>query len=94
MRLPSGNEISKEKLIEMCECIIGEKLMWECTYEEAFESTGESLAEGEYTDVPALSDKDITFLYNTLKDVVIDCETALRRTLGTFMANNTVVNSW
>lgn len=94
MKLPSGYEINKDDLVEMCEGIIGEKFMMECTYEEAFEPTTDSLHEGQYTDIPALDDDDIAFLYNTLKDVVIDCEVALRSTLGTFMADNAIVNSW
>ncbi len=94
MKLPSGNEISKETLVEMCETIIGEKLLWECTYGEAFETTEESLREGQYVGIPALDEDDIHFLFEALKHVVVDCETALRKTLGTFMADNTVVNSW
>ena len=94
MKLPSGNEISKEKLVEMCESIIGEKLMCECTYDEAFEPTGEALAEGTYVDIPVLNDDDIAFLYNALNGVVMDCEARLRSTLGTFMAHSIVVNSW
>ncbi len=94
MKLPSGCEISKERLVEMCEVIIGEKLMWECTYGEAFETTEEALREGTYVDIPALNEDDIHFLFEALKHVVIDCETALRKTLGTFMADSAVVNSW
>lgn len=94
MKLPSGHEIGKEQLVVLCERIIGEKFMIECTYEEAFESTGDSLSEGEFTDIPALDDADISYLYDVLKGVVIDCEAALRSTLGTFMANNATVNSW
>jgi len=94
MKLPSGYEISKEKLVEMCEIIIGEKLMWECTYGEAFETTEEALREGNYVDIPALNEDDIHFLFDALKHVVMDCEARLRSTLGTFMAHSIVVNSW
>ncbi len=94
MKLPSGNEISKEQLVEMCEGIIGEKFMMECTCGEAFETTGESLREGNYVGIPALNEDDIHFLFEALKHVVMDCETALRKTLDTFMADSTVVNSW
>jgi len=94
MKLPSGHEISKETLVEMCELIVSEKLLWECTFGEAFETTEESLREGQYAGVPALNEGDIHFLFDTLKHVVIDCETALRSTLGTSMADNAVVNSW
>jgi len=94
MKLPSGYEIGKEQLVMLCERIIGEKFMIECTYEEAFEPTGESLSEGEFTDIPALDQADISYLYDVLKDVVIDCEAALRSTLGTFIASNATVNSW
>jgi len=94
MKLPSGYEISKEKLVEMCEVIISDKFMWECSYAEAFETTEENLREGQIIDIPALNDEDIKFLYDLLSDVVTDCETALRKTLGTFMAGNAVVNSW
>lgn len=94
MKLPSGYEINKEELVEMCEGIIAEKFMMECPYEEAFEPTAETLSEGNHVDIPALDEADITFLYNALKDVVIGCETALRSTLGTFMADNAVVKSW
>ncbi|MBA7638614.1 hypothetical protein ES703_46270 [subsurface metagenome] len=94
MKLPSGNEISKEMLVEMCEGVIGEKFMMECPFDEAFEPTAETLHEGNYTDIPALDDDDITFLYNALKDVVIEAEARLRSTLGTFMAHSIVVNSW
>jgi len=94
MKLPSGYEISKEKLVEVCEGVIGEKFMMECTYEEAFEPTADYLSDGKYTDIPALNEADITFIHNALKDVVIDCEARLRSTLGTFMAHSIVVNSW
>jgi len=88
MKLPSGYEISKEKLVELCEGIIGEKFMVESTYAEAFEPTAGSLSVGEFTDLPALDEGDINFLYDALKDVVVGCETALRSTLGTFMESH------
>ncbi len=94
MKLPSGNEVTKEQLVEMCETVIRDKFMWECTFGEAFESTGETLSEGNYADIPALNEEDIKFLYDALKDVVIDCEARLRSTLGTFMVHSIVVNSW
>ncbi len=94
MKLPSGNEVSKETLVEMCESVIRDKFMWECAYEEAFESTADTLSNGEYAGIPALDEADIKFLYDALKDVVIDCEARLRSTLDTFMAHSMVVNSW
>ncbi len=94
MKLPSGYEITKEQLVEMCEGIIGEKLVWECTCGEAFETTEEFLREGIHVGIPALGEEDIHFIFEALKHVVIDCETALRKTLGTFMADNAIVNSW
>jgi len=94
MKLPSGHEISKEKLVEMCEGVIGEKFMMGCPFDEAFEPTAETLSEGNYADIPALDEADITFLYDALNNVVIDCEAELRCTLGTFMAHSIVVNSW
>ena len=90
VKLPSGYEINKEILVELCEGIIAEKFMWECSYAEAFETTEENLREGQIIDIPALNEADITFLYDALKDVVIDCETALRSTLGTYMASYAV----
>lgn len=94
MKLPSGNEISKETLVEMCETIISEKLLWECTYGEAFETTEESLREGQYVGIPALDEDNIHFLFEALKHVVVDCEAKLRSTLDTFMAENATVKSW
>ncbi len=94
MKLPSGNEITKEQLVEICEGIIGDKFMSECSYAESFETTADNLREGQVVDIPALNDEDINFLYDALSEVVIDCDTALRSTLRTFMADNAVVNSW
>lgn len=94
MKLPSGYEINKEMLVVLCERIISDKFMSECSYGEAFENTEDALREGQFTDIPALSNDDISFLYDALSVVVIDCETALRSTLGTFMAESAVVNSW
>jgi len=94
MKLPSGNEITKEQLVEMCEGIIGEKFMMECTYGEAFEPAEESLREGNYVGIPALDEDDIHFLFNALKHVVVDCDARLRITLSTFMAHSIIVNSW
>ncbi len=94
MKLPSGYEINKEMLVVLCERIVGDKFLAECSYAEAFENTEDGLREGQFTDIPALSDDDINFLYDALSVVVIDCETALRKTLGTFMADSAVVNSW
>jgi len=37
MKLPSGQEVNKEQLVEMCEVVAMEKLMVECTFAEAFE---------------------------------------------------------
>lgn len=85
MKLPSGYEISKEMLVVLCERIVGDKFMSECSYAEAFENTEDALREGHFTDIPALSDRDIAFLYDALSDVVMDCESTLRKTLVTFM---------
>lgn len=94
MKLPSGQEVSKETLVEMCEAVISAKMGMECTFAEAFEETADTLSEGNWSDVPTLDEEDISFLYGTLKDVVIDCEAALRSALGTFMAENETVKSW
>ncbi len=94
MKLPSGNEITKEQLVGMCERIISDKFMSECSYAEAFENTEDALREGSIVDIPALNAEDVGLLYDTLSVVVLDCETALRKTLGTFMAESTIVNSW
>jgi len=94
MKLPSGHGLTKEQLVDLCERIIAEKFMAELSYAEAFETTGEGLGEGQFEDIPVLGDEDVSFLYNLFADVVIGCESALRSTLGTFMATNTVVKSW
>ena len=94
MKLPSGNEISKEQLVEICKGIISEKFMMECTCGEAFKGTEAFLRRGNYVGMPALNEDDIHFLFEALKHVVIDCETALEKTLSTFMAESTIVNSW
>jgi len=54
MKLPSGIEIPREKVEELCESIIREKFYLECTTQEAFESTAASLAAGEFPDIPLL----------------------------------------
>lgn len=88
MKLPSGYEINKEMLVVLCERIIAEKFMSECSYAEAFENTEDALREGQFTDIPALNKDDIAFLYDALSDVVMDCEARLRSTLGTFMESH------
>ena len=94
MRLPSGHEINRASLLMMFEAVVAEKFMMEETFEGAFEPMAESLREGQYTDIPALGDEDIHFLYTTLANVVIVCETKLRATLGKFEADNPVISSW
>lgn len=90
MKLPSGRDVNKEQLVEMCETVAMEKLVMECTFTEAFELASEDNWPG----LPALDKADISYLHEALKDVVIDCEAALRSTLGTFMAENETVKSW
>ena len=86
MKLPSGIELSNEKVEELCEVIIREKFQLECPFTEAFESTAESLHEGEFDDIPVLEYEDIKFLGDALSAIVIDCVQALNSTLGTFLA--------
>ncbi len=94
MKLPSGYEITKEQLVEMCKRIVSDKFLSECSYAEAFENTEDALREGQITDIPALNAENVGFLYDALSGVVMDCEARLRITLDTFMAHNIVVNSW
>jgi len=94
MKLPSGYEISKEMLVVLCERVISDKFLAECSYAEAFENTEDGLREGQFADIPALDKDDIAFLYDALSNVVMDCEARLRNTLSTFMAHSIVVNSW
>jgi len=94
MKLPSGYEISKDKLLEIFEAIVAEKFATEETFTSAFEPAAELLAEGESTNIPALNEEDISFLYTALAHVVIVCESRLRATLLEFEADNPVINSW
>lgn len=94
MKLPSGYEISREKLLEVFEAVVAEKFAMECTFADAFKPVAESLREGEYTDIPALTLEDVSFLGTELVSVVIICEGELRSTLGRFEAESTTISSW
>lgn len=94
MKLLSGYEISREKLLEIFESIVAEKYMMECTYAEAFEPTAISLADGDWDDIPVLDGADIRLLSVWLVGPVIECEQKLRATLSEFEASNKDINSW
>ena len=72
MKLPSGIELSREKMKELCECIIREKFRLECKFAEAFNNIASILRDGEFYDIPILGSDDINSLYDAFRDVVID----------------------
>lgn len=85
MKLPSGIELSHEKVEELCEVVIREKFQLECTFVEAFESTADGLREGGFDGIPVLESEDIKFLSDALANMVIFCVVALESTLGTYL---------
>ncbi len=94
MKLPSGVEIPREKVEELCETVIREKFYLECTFHEAFEPTGTSLAEGEFSDIPVLGDEDIKFLYEALRKPVFQCVEMLTQRLATYFGDYVKLLDW
>jgi len=94
MKLPSGIELPREKVEELCDTVIREKFQLGCTYEEAFEPTGEDLADGSLDDIPILGEEDIKFLYDTLREPVIGCEGALTEILTAYFRTHVKLLDW
>jgi len=94
MKLPSGIELPREKLEELCEIIIRDKFQLECTYEEAFEPIKQSLHEGVFDDIPILHFRDINFLHDALREPVIGCEGALTEILAAYFRAHVKPLDW
>lgn len=94
MKLPSGVELPREKVEELCESVIREKFYLECTTQEAFESTAESLAAGEFEDIPVLDEQEIKFLYEAIRHEVFGCVEELTKTLAAYFANKVRQLDW
>ena len=73
MKLPSGVEIPRKEMEELCETVIREEFYGECTFAEAFEPTAENLAAGEVEGIPALDHDDIQFVREALRKIVFQC---------------------
>ena len=94
MKLPSGVEIPREKVEELCEVVIREKFQLECTTYEAFESTREDLLEGSLDDIPVLEEEDVKFLYEAIRHLVFDCVEALTETLAAYFVAHVKPLDW
>lgn len=94
MKLPSGVVLPREKVEELCDAVIREKFMMECTFQEAFEPTANSLAEGEFDGIPVLKQEDIKFLYDVLRKPVFQCVEMLTQRLADFFNNYVKLLEW
>lgn len=94
MKLPSGIELLREKVEELCEAVIREKFQLECTTQEAFESTADGLREGGFDDIPVLGQEDIKFLYDALRHPVFGCVEELTKTFAAYFVNKVKPLPW
>ena len=94
MKLPSGIELPREKVEELCEAVIREKFYNECTFHEAFEPTDEGLAAGELDGIPVLESDDIQFIQETLRKPVFQCVEALTQRLVSFFTDYVKKLDW
>ncbi len=94
MKLPSGIELPREKVEELCEVLIREKFQLECTFAEAFDMTAIDLSEGNIDGVPALEQGDIVYLREVYRKIVFQCVEGLNEHLKKFFEGYVSILDW
>ena len=94
MKLPSGIEIPRKKMEELCEVVIREEFYGESTFAEAFYPTAENLATGRVIGIPTLSNDDVQYVREALRKIVFQCVEGLTTHLTDFFTNYVKLLNW
>ena len=75
MRLPGGKTLTAEQTKNLYDMLVKEKLYTDDSFYDAFDAVMQVMAEDGWEELPELSQADMKFLHDTLKQSVIDFTT-------------------